>query len=122
MMNILLAVTIGKTEDIEPKSKVRHAKRRTNEITIATELIFMDLYQKILKKLHFGKPILRDGAKNHKVNKIACMISTLCLSHHIVSNLSDDHQSRWYIELDKLSTKAYWIQFVLFYETPRSNR
>ena len=92
MMNILLAVTIGKTEDIEPKSKVRQAKRRTNEISIATELKYMDFYKMIFKKLHFGKPILRDGAKNHKVNILQLYAK---VTNHMVSNLSDDNQSRW---------------------------
>ena len=92
MMNILLAVTIGKTEDIEPKSKVRQAKRRTNEISIATELKYMDFYKMIFKKLHFGKPILRDGAKNHKVNIFQLYAK---VTNHMVSNLSDDNQSRW---------------------------
>ena len=67
MMNILLAVTIDSTEDLEPKSRMRQAKRRTNEIMVATALREMVLYKKILKVLQLGKPIVKNESSNHKV-------------------------------------------------------
>ena len=67
MMNILLAVTIDRTEDLEPKSRVRQAKRRENEIMVATRLRKMGLYKIILRSLKIGKPIFKNDSSNYKV-------------------------------------------------------
>ena len=68
MMNILLAVTIDRTEDLEPKSRVRQAKRRENEIMVATKLRKMRLYKIILRSLKIGKPIFKKDSSNFKVH------------------------------------------------------
>ena len=73
MMNILLAVTIDRTEDLEPKSRMRQAKRRANEIRVATTLREMILYNKVLNFLQLGKPIVNEST-NHKVNMKYIMI------------------------------------------------
>ena len=62
MMNILLAVTVSKTEELEPKSKIMQAHSRIYDVVTATNThglkVYKDLWNKIKISLGIGKNVL----------------------------------------------------------------
>ena len=96
VMNILLAVTVNRTEDMENQSKLMQANNRINQVVMATDLVgwhkkiasyFLLVIQKVFvtKSLDkISKPILV-RFKSKKGRKYNYKVNNSVLAHHIVS-------------------------------------
>ena len=73
MMNILLAVTVSKTEELEPKSKIMQAQSRIYDVLTATNerglKVYKRLWTSVKEFFGIGNPILKADVRN-KVNTL----------------------------------------------------